>query len=431
MFPLKDTSLHPSRSRGLHKGVAYALTVALLTLVLSAAPAAERPRGSEVSSEGSLLFRTPHFTIAYKDPAARPMVIALAWGKEWAYQHFVVKHKFRGGQHRWGWFGPIPLLAHNEYLCWQVTGAHEFFHTIQDLGYGVLRARDGFLIEGTAVWASYEIFSRAGPDCTVGARHLLLGATDVDLKKYTFSAYGGWLFWRYVADRYGGAELIRRLFEAIKTEGWPAWRRELGKLVGKPFLELWTEFAVALAARDLRDAQWLYPRAEEETSYVPVPVFIGEWTGQKALTIEQSNWGNPYPQICSRRSLEGETSGLQWTIETCPAPEEIINAGAPLVVRHPYGIHFLRITPKSEKSLALRFRGSPDTEFRVHIVAQRLSGSYEVFPLTEECVLSQPAAYTLLHVVVTRGEKGSGEYQLNLQQPQNPDLPQCQHLAHR
>ncbi len=412
-------------SRWIHKVVTYVLIVALLTLILSVAPAVERPRGAEVSPSGNLLLRTPHFTIEYRDPVARSGLTAVAWGKELAYRYFVVQHKFRDGKRTWKWFGSSPPWPAT---CEKITGTHEFFHSIQLLGYN-LPTHDKFLIEGSAVWAEYEIFPEHHyrEKCkNPGTLHLLLGGTDLDFKKYTFTAYGGWLFWRYVADRYGSAELIRRLLEAIKTEGWPAWRRELGKLVNKPFLELWTEFAVALATRDLRDAPWLYARAEERTPHVPVPAFVGEWTGQ-ALSIEQSNFENPYPQICSRRSISGKTEWeLQWTIETCPAPKEIINAGEPLVVRHPYGIHFLRVTPKSEKSLALRFEGDPDTEFRVHIVAQKPSGSYEIFRLQEECALSEPSSYTLLQIVITRGEKGAGEYRMSLQPPSDADAPPCQ-----
>ncbi len=373
--------------------------VVLLLVVLLLIVSVDTNR--RLQTQGSSgVFRSKNFTITYENIPALT-VRRLAEGMESAYQKLVVQHGFREGSRSWSWKWEGDVTAKSPY-CDRSIAAHEYFHSIQLLGYS-LKLADRFLIEGTAMWAMREVFPR-DVECYI---HLLgdwlVGGTDVGSLKLLYRGHQAGLFWNFISDRYGGAQLIRQVFEHPDIRLGIDWPKVLSQLTGKAFLDLWAEFAVALAARQVPDAKWLYPRAEQKTPYVPVPVFVGEWTGQ-SLTIEQSNWENPYPKLPRTNKWE---------------------VGAPLTVLHPYGIHFLRIVPSSESPFILRFQGDPDTDFRVHIVAQKLSGAYEISPLIRECVIARPLDYILFQIVVTRGENGSGRYQLSLQKPQTTDFLLC------
>lgn len=273
------------------------------------------------------------------------------------------------------------------------------FHSIQLLGYSLTLA-DRFLLEGTAMWVMREVFPQDVECYIYLLGDWLVGGTDVSSLKLLYPGHQAGLFWNFISDRYGVAQLIRQLFEHPDIRLGVDWPKVLSQLKGKSFLDLWAEFAVALAARQVPDAKWLYPQAERKTPYVPVPVFVGEWTGQ-TLVIEQSSWENPYPSSSK------------------------IKVGAPLTVLHPYGIHFVRLVPKSKSPFVLQFQGDPDTDFRVHLVALESSGTYEVFSIDGECGIARPLNYKLFQVVVTRGESGSGRYEVGLQQPRTTDFSMC------
>lgn len=380
-----------------------------LALFLTAASASNQ--GSAVLKTGVL--QTAHFEVSYENQSLLA-VRRFAAGLEVAHKHLVLKHKFREGARKWVGTGLVPTES---------VAAHEFFHSIQWLGYS-LKLRDSFVIEGTAVWAQREVFPNCVECYLEGIEDWLVGGTDVNALRYFYGGYQGGLFWNFLTDRYGGAQLIRRLFEHMEIQqniqqntDWP---KPLSSLVGKPFLDLWAEFAVALAARQVPDARWLYPHAQEKTSYVPVPVFAEKWMGE-SFTIEHSNWKNPYLDICRQR-----LSRQKLKVKTCPPETNILALNSPLAVRHAYGIHFLRITPKSDAPLALHFAGDPNSDFRVHVVAEKPSGGYEIFRLQHECALSRPSSYALLQIVITRGEKGSGEYRLELQPSPDADALPCQ-----
>ncbi|MBI1744298.1 hypothetical protein HYR54_14690 [Candidatus Acetothermia bacterium] len=177
-------------------------------------------------------------------------------------------------------------------------------------------------------------------------------------------------------------------------------------------MDLWSDFAIALATRQVLDAKGLYARAEQETQYVPVPAFVGDWGGQ-SLTIDKVNWQNPFLQFCEKKK------------GYCLPARDVAATGSPLIVRHPYGIHFLRVVPKSNEPFVLRFEGASDTDFKVHLVVLNNSGVYENFSLTQDCVVSNPMTYKLLQIVITRGEKGLGSYKIIMDNVQNNQYPQC------
>lgn len=385
---------------------ALLLTILILLLVLLA-PALLQ----ELDSPGPGVFKTQHFTITYDEGMWRSTVRHYAEGMEDAYRQLVIKQGFRDGRYGWEWHGrnAIKQPAHVE----RSVATHEFFHSIQ-LNYP-LKLADRFLIEGTATWAMREVYPQCVESYITVLEDWLVGGTDASNLKHLGLGHQAGLFWNFVSDHYGGAQLIRRLFEHPDIRLGVDWPKVLSALTGKPFLDLWAEFAAALAARRVPDAQWLYPRAEQKTLYVPVPVFVGEWTGEP-LTIEQSNWENPYPQLCS------EKRGV-----ACPSQTSILSVGSNLAIRYPYGIHFLRITPKSTAPLALHVEVEKEYtgNFRIYLVARRASGAYEIFPLKGECVLSKPMEYTLLQVVIARGLEVPGKYQLRLQESQTPDYLPC------
>ncbi len=358
---------------------------------------------------GAGVFHSRHFTITYEN-IPRLAVRYLVEGMEEAYQRLVIQHRFRDGQHTWNWKESEPLAKTFQIYCYRSMAVHEYFHSIQLLGY-TLKLADRFLSEGTAMWAMREVFPQH-IECYI--RLLLpwlIGGTDVSSLKLLYPGHQAGLFWNFISDHYGGAQLIRSLFEHADIRLGVGWPKALEQLTGKSFLDLWAEFAVALAARQVPDAKWLYYHAEQGIPYVPVPVFVGEWTGQ-SITIEHGNWENPYPQICA-----GVHRGA------CLSPSNAKPFS--LMVRHPYGIHFLRIIPKSAEPLTLQFAGDPETDFRVFVVAKTSAGAYESFPLVRECFIPDPLAYMLFQVVVTRGNNGSGQYQLALRELQINEYPPC------
>lgn len=388
----------------LRKEIAYLSSLVIALIFLLATPSVEQQKGPDVSLLGNLMLRTPHFTIEYRDSTMRPAAVSLGWGMEIAYQHLVVKRGFRDGRHNWTLLD-FPQGISLDFLDASTTGVHEYFHSIQELGYRLTTYGDRFLIEGTAFWAELEVFPKCVAKCfstTYGALELLTLGTDIGDIQSRFPGYQGGLFWLFVTDRYGGAELIRRLFEHPDIVLGANWMKALSNLLGNSFLDIWAEFAVALAAHQIPYAAAIYALAEQKTPYVPVPVFVGEWTGQP-LYIGSANWD------ASRGKL------------TAPSK-------SPLYVRHAYGIHFLRIIPKSAASLALHVEIEKNYTdgFRIYLVAQKASGAYAIFSLKKECVLPKPTEYSLLQIVITRGPEVPGKYQLRLQEPQTLDYTLCQ-----
>lgn len=273
------------------------------------------------------------------------------------------------------------------------------FHSIQLLGYSLTLA-DRFLLEGTAMWVMREVFPQDVECYIYLLGDWLVGGTDVSSLKLLYPGHQAGLFWNFISDRYGGAQLIRQLFEHPDIRLGVDWPKVLSQLKGKSFLDLWAEFAVALAARQVPDAKWLYPQAERKPPMCPCR--SSSANGRAKLWLSsRCSWENPYPSSSK------------------------IKVGAPLTVLHPYGIHFVRLVPKSKSPFVLQFQGDPDTDFRVHLVALESSGTYEVFSIDGECGIARPLNYKLFQVVVTRGESGSGRYEVGLQQPRTTDFSMC------
>ncbi|MBI1741846.1 hypothetical protein HYR54_02140 [Candidatus Acetothermia bacterium] len=383
----------------------YALILGLLLLVLTITSVFLQ-RSPDIQPSSRVL-RTSNFILTYQADISKQKVEQFAAGLEAAYKHLVVREKLHDGVHKWTLKGPFLSVT---YQCLPTIAAHEFFHSMQ-LQYP-LKLADRFLLEGTATWAMREVFPESAECYQETLEDWLVGGTDYSSVKLLSRGYQGGLFWNYLAERYGGAQLIRRLFEHPDIRLGIDWPKVLSILTGKSFLDLWDEFAVALATHQVPDAAQLFPLAEQKTNYVPVPVYGGEWTGQ-LLTIDQINWQNPFVEICEKKK------------EFCPLAHDVAVIGSPLTVRHPYGIHFLRIIPKANTPLVLQFNGSSDTDFRVYVVGSKNSTAYETSPLMPGCILSNPLDYQFLQVVITRGEKGSGSYQVKLAPLQNQNYAKC------
>ena len=83
-----------------------------------------------------------------------------------------------------------------------MTAAHEFFHAVQfhyDIG------EDIWFMEGTATWIEDEAYD----DVNDSLRYLLsspMGQPTIPLDRNTgFRIYGTWIFWRFLAEYFGGA----------------------------------------------------------------------------------------------------------------------------------------------------------------------------------------------------------------------------------
>ena len=97
-----------------------------------------------------------------------------------------------------------------------VTTAHEYFHAVQ---YAYDAAEDGWLLEATATWAEDELF----PTVNDNVQYLpygVLGNPTYSLDQFNdVEAYGNWIFFRYLSERWPGEEgsgmpvIVREIIE--------------------------------------------------------------------------------------------------------------------------------------------------------------------------------------------------------------------------
>ncbi len=97
----------------------------------------------------------------------------------------------------------------------QVTVAHEYFHAVQ-FGYDL--AEDAWLLEATAAWVEDELFDEVDDNVQYLARSPLSHATKPLDRSNGLAVYGGWIFFRYLSDRFPDAAgelplVVRQVFE--------------------------------------------------------------------------------------------------------------------------------------------------------------------------------------------------------------------------
>jgi hypothetical protein len=111
-------------------------------------------------------------------------------------------------------FGMDPLDA------LRVTAAHEFFHAVQ---FAYDFADDAWFMEGTATWIEDVVYD----DIDDNLRYLPsgpIGQPTIPLDRNTgFRIYGTWIFWRFLAEYFGGATpangIVRQVWN--KADGSP------------------------------------------------------------------------------------------------------------------------------------------------------------------------------------------------------------------
>jgi hypothetical protein len=99
----------------------------------------------------------------------------------------------------------------------EVTAAHELFHAVQ---FAYDYDEDPWFMEATATWAEDELYDEIDDNLQyLGASPLGQPGTSMDrFEGYGLRQYGDWIFFRYLTERYTGAEgamptLVRSLWE--------------------------------------------------------------------------------------------------------------------------------------------------------------------------------------------------------------------------
>ncbi|HVQ86661.1 MAG TPA: MXAN_6640 family putative metalloprotease [Actinomycetes bacterium] len=91
----------------------------------------------------------------------------------------------------------------------QVTAAHEFFHAIQ---FGYDSYEDVWYMEATAAWMEDEVYDGVNDNLQyLKLSPLKHPETPLDTSR-GLSVYGGWIFFRYLSERFG-ADLVRKSWE--------------------------------------------------------------------------------------------------------------------------------------------------------------------------------------------------------------------------
>ncbi|MDN4175079.1 hypothetical protein QWY28_19095 [Nocardioides sp. SOB77] len=122
------------------------------------------------------------------------------------------------------WLDPTSML--------QVTVAHEYFHAVQ-LAYDA--EDDGWLMESTATAMEDELYDGVNDNVTFlgygqlgdpAATRYPLSGPSTPLDTMDFTAYGNWIFWRYLTEQHpdetaGLPNLVREVWEALDTTRGP------------------------------------------------------------------------------------------------------------------------------------------------------------------------------------------------------------------
>jgi len=286
----------------------------------------------------------------------------------------------------------------------QSTAAHELFHAIQDTL--ALESQndmsDLLFVESLATWAQEEVVPLAN-DYLEPALDFLVAPDGLSV---LYRTYDAGIFWVFLASVHGGAQAIRRVMASSATFDGLYVVENAFATEGLSFLDLWEEFAVALAAETVPDAdriKTLFPlpdpqaKSQRPTRFVelPPPVYQGMWSGGE-VTIDRVTAASEAP-------YESE-------FQQDPV-------GASLRVAHAYGIDFLHLTASAERPMTIAFSGDPGTQFRVDVVTRRGS-SVTSQRLSQDAPvrIDLPSSCDEIRVVVTRGEPGTGTYHLTLRE---------------
>lgn len=98
----------------------------------------------------------------------------------------------------------------NPLLPLRVTAAHEFFHAVQ---FAYDAAEDAYLMEGTATWVEDEVFDAVN-DNRAFLRSSPLSDPTIPLDLGTGQrVYGTWIWFRFLAERLGDPDVVRRIWE--------------------------------------------------------------------------------------------------------------------------------------------------------------------------------------------------------------------------
>ncbi|WP_205471604.1 MXAN_6640 family putative metalloprotease [Nocardioides sp. SYSU D00038] len=99
----------------------------------------------------------------------------------------------------------------------QVTAAHEYFHAVQ-FAYDI--AEDGWFMEATAAWAEDEIFD------SVNDNYQYLRRSPLVMPRYPMDKfgglheYGGWIYFRWLSERYG-SDIVRQMWNVADSSQGP------------------------------------------------------------------------------------------------------------------------------------------------------------------------------------------------------------------
>ncbi|MCR6030807.1 hypothetical protein GGQ22_05050 [Nocardioides sp. zg-579] len=118
------------------------------------------------------------------------------------------------------WLDPTSLL--------RITVAHEYFHAVQ---FAYDAEDDGWLMESTATAMEDELYDAVNDNASFlgygqlgdpAASGYPLAGPATPLDTFDFTAYGNWIFWRYLTEQHpdetaGVPNLVREVWEALDT----------------------------------------------------------------------------------------------------------------------------------------------------------------------------------------------------------------------
>jgi len=282
------------------------------------------------------------------------------------------------------------------------TCAHEVFHVVQEYhsahGIGDISEQSWIEAHATAV---QEFVVPTANDYLEPALEFLLAPDGMAFLQRTYDAG---IFWVFAMQCYGIDVIFEVMLASAVYDGIHALDAGLHPF-GTSFLDLWSEFAVALATNALPDAAVIASAVPMEEGHgwwtrtrdpapIPPPVHHATWTGE-AVTIDAVN---------ARQQSE-------WI----PLYEDD-PIGTSLRIAHAYGIDVVEVLIEAPKPLLITFDGASDSTFRTWIASETADG-WTSLPLNGTATIEPDEAISRLRLVVTRSEPGSGAYTVVLRSP--------------
>ena len=282
------------------------------------------------------------------------------------------------------------------------TCAHEVFHVVQEYhsahGIGDISEQSWIEAHATAV---QEFVVPTANDYLEPALEFLLAPDGMAFLQRTYDAG---IFWVFAMQRYGVDVILKVMLASAVYDGIHALDAALHPF-GTSFLDLWSEFAVALATNALPDAAMIASAVPMEEGHgwwtrtrdpapIPPPVHHATWTGE-VVTIDAVN---------ARQQSE-------WI----PLYEDD-PIGTSLRVAHAYGVDVVEILIDVPKPLLITFDGASDSTFRTWIASETADG-WTTLPFSDTATIELDDGVSRLRLVVTRSEPGSGVYTVILRAP--------------